>query len=80
MVKPVSDNVREALNHVEEVMPQQDGAKNADALRQLIKAAYGHNLYPDDVFELIQETDLRGRENLRGFIEREFEVLESTQL
>ena len=75
MEKQVSENVDNALQDLSKALELQDGTKNANALRSLIKEAINDNLDPNDVFELIQETSLGGRENLRGFIEREFKAL-----
>ncbi|MDB2414806.1 hypothetical protein N9W34_03450 [Rickettsiales bacterium] len=69
-----SEDIKKALGNLSEVVALQDGRKNAIALKGLIKIAKNDNLDSDDVFELIQETGLGGRENLRGFIEREFEM------
>ena len=65
--------LKKALDSLSEVIALQDGTKNATALKSLIKVAKNDNLNPNDISELIQETGLGGRENLRGFIESDFE-------
>lgn len=75
MTKKQSQTIEQALDQFASVLPQSDGMKTAEALRALIKTAHEEGWSVSDIFELIQETGLSGRENLKHFIEKEFDAV-----
>lgn len=77
MTVVITEDVKKALDYMVEVVHQQNGAKNAEALRELIRVANIHNYTVDGVCDLLKNAGLRARGNIRDFVEQELKALES---